>query len=72
MVEQETLDVVQPKVTARMNSTLMRELQATEVEKALKQMHPLTAPGPNDMPLYSTSTFGLLLNLLSFTLLWIF
>ena len=49
-VEQEMLDAVQPKVTARMNSTFMREFQATEVEKALKQMHPLTAPGPDGMP----------------------
>ena len=47
------LDAIQPKVTARMNSTLMREFQAMEVEKALKQMHPLMAPGPDGMsPLF--------------------
>ena len=49
-VEQEMLDAIQPKVLARMNSTLMREFQAMEVEKALKQMHPLMAPGPDGMP----------------------
>ena len=49
-VEQEMLDAIQPKVTARMNSILTREFQAMEVEKALKQMHPLTAPGPDGMP----------------------
>ena len=71
-VKQEMIDAIHSKVTERMNSTLTQDFHAIEVEKALKQMHPLTAPGPNDMPLYSTSTFGLLLNLLSFTLLWIF
>ena len=49
-VEKEMLDAVHPKVTARMNSTLTREFQAIEVEKALKQMHPLTTLGPNGMP----------------------
>ena len=34
-----------------MNSILTQDFQAVEVEKALKQMHPLMAPGPDDMPL---------------------
>ena len=49
-VEQEMLDAIQPKVTERMNSTLTQDFHAMEVEKALKQMHPLTAPGPDGMP----------------------
>nr|XP_023917061.1 uncharacterized protein LOC112028598 [Quercus suber] len=44
-VEQEMLDAIQPKVTERMNYTLTQDFHAMEVEKALKQMHPLTAPG---------------------------
>ena len=44
------LDAVHSKVTARMNSTLTQEFHAMEVEKALKQMHPLTTPGPGGMP----------------------
>lgn len=34
----------------RMNSILLQEFQATEVERALKQMHPLKAPEPDGMP----------------------
>ena len=33
-----------------MNSTFTQDFHAMEVEKALKQMHPLTAPGPDGMP----------------------
>lgn len=33
-----------------MNALLTRELQAPEIEKALKQMHPMTAPGLDGMP----------------------
>lgn len=49
-MERELLDVVHTKVTVRRNATLIKEFHAGEVEKALKQMHPLTAPGPNGMP----------------------
>ena len=41
---------VQPKVTDRMNSILSQELHVMEVERALKKMHPLTAPGLDGMP----------------------
>ena len=33
-----------------MNSILTQDFRAVEVEKALKQMHPLTAPGLDSMP----------------------
>lgn len=49
-IEGEPIDAMQPKVSNRMNALLNREFQATEVEKALKQMHPMTAPGPDGMP----------------------
>ena len=34
-----------------MNCLLDQDFQAMEVQQVLKQMHPTTAPGPNDMPL---------------------
>ena len=37
-------------VTEEMNASLTDNLQAWEVEVALKQMAPLKAPGPNGMP----------------------
>ncbi|XP_075645329.1 uncharacterized protein LOC142616340 [Castanea sativa] len=49
-VEQEMIDAVQSKVNERMNTTLTQDFHAMEVEKALKQMHPLTAPSPDGMP----------------------
>ena len=33
-----------------MNVVLLQEFRAPEVEEALKQMHPLKALGPDDMP----------------------
>lgn len=33
-----------------MNALLNKEFLALEVEKALKQMHPMTAPSPNSVP----------------------
>ena len=49
-VSDEMLEAIQPKVTDRMNEVLMQDFRAAEVEKALKQMHPLKAPGPDGMP----------------------
>lgn len=46
----EILDAVQPRVTHAMNTSLTREFHVGEVHKALKQMYPLKAPGPNGMP----------------------
>ena len=44
------LDALEPKVTSAMNQMLLRDFQESEVKKALKQMYPLKAPGPNGMP----------------------
>ena len=46
----EIVEAVQPKVTQSMNAMLIREFHASEVHKALKQMYPLKAPGPDGMP----------------------
>ena len=53
------LEAVQPKVTESMNSSLLREFQSSEVYRALKQMYPLKAPGPDGIPLYFFSKSGL-------------
>ena len=37
-------------ITQSMNDNLVREFSASEVDQALKQMAPLTAPGPNGLP----------------------
>lgn len=55
----ELLEAVQPKVTESMNSSLLREFQPHEVSRALKQMYPLKAPGPNGMPPSSFSNSSL-------------
>ena len=49
-VKQEMIDAIHSKVIERMNSTLTQDFHAMEVEKALKQMNPLMAPGPDGMP----------------------
>ena len=41
------LQGIEKKVTPSMNSDLTREFTADEVEQALKQMKPLSAPGPD-------------------------
>ena len=43
------LDGIEPTVTAKMCAALDRYFQAEEVDQALKQMAPLTAPGPDGM-----------------------
>ena len=43
------LSGVQPTVSAEMNEALTREFRAEEVQQALKQMAPHTAPGPDGM-----------------------
>ena len=43
------LYAVQPKVTNSMNQMLTRDFNAGEVKLALKQMHPLKAPGSDGM-----------------------
>ena len=44
------LCAVGSKVSGEMNADLAREFHEGEVHKALKQMFPLKAPGPNGMP----------------------
>ena len=50
IVSEELLDAVHPKVTNSMNEVLLQDFRSAEVEKALKQMHPQKAPGPDGMP----------------------
>ena len=50
VVNAELIGALQTKVTDRMNAKLLQEFQVSEVEKALKQMHPMKAPGPDGMP----------------------
>ena len=47
---EETLHAIEPKVSREMNADLSREFHEGEVRKALKQMYPLKAPGPDGMP----------------------
>ena len=47
---EEILDVVQHKVTPRMNQVLVREFTEVEVKNAIKQMYSLKSPGPDGMP----------------------
>ena len=49
-VSEELLEAIHPKVTNRMNEILLQDFRVAEVEKALRQMHPLKAPGPDGMP----------------------
>lgn len=46
----QVLDVVQGRVTDDMNRELTAAYTRDEVTKALKQMHPMKAPGPDGMP----------------------
>ena len=46
----EILSSVHPKVSTTMNERLTRDFQENEVCKALKQMYPLKASGPDEMP----------------------
>ena len=50
IVSEELLDAVHTKVIDQMNSSLTKEFKAIEVERALKQMFPITAPGLDGMP----------------------
>jgi len=47
---EEILHVVRLNVSREMNDDLARVFHEGEVRKALKQMYPLKAPGPDGMP----------------------
>uniref|UniRef100_A0A2N9FFZ2 Reverse transcriptase domain-containing protein n=1 Tax=Fagus sylvatica TaxID=28930 RepID=A0A2N9FFZ2_FAGSY len=47
---EQVVEDIQCVVTAEMNSQLISEFTAVEVEIALKQMAPLKAPGPDSLP----------------------
>ena len=44
------MEAIQSKVLESMNARLTRDFQVEEVHRALKQMYPLKAPGPDGMP----------------------
>ncbi|XP_075633358.1 uncharacterized protein LOC142605806 [Castanea sativa] len=50
MVSEELLSAIHPKVAALMNSLLTSDFRKNEVERALKQIFPTMAPGPDGMP----------------------
>ena len=47
---EEILEVVQHKVSPRMNQLLVKEFIAAEMENDIKKMYPLKSPGPGGMP----------------------
>ncbi|KAK9984193.1 hypothetical protein SO802_033718 [Lithocarpus litseifolius] len=49
-VSTKLIEAIQVKVKDRMNTLLMQDFHAHDVEKALKQMHPLKALGPDASP----------------------
>ena len=52
-VQDELLDAIEARVSEPMNALLTKEFQPMEMRKALKQMHPLKALGPDGMnPLF--------------------
>ena len=55
------LQRIEPKMTPLMNADLTRPFTALEVEQALKQMKPMSAPGPDGMPPTFTNLIGILL-----------
>ena len=44
------LEAVKPLVSEGMNAQLLRPFLREEVEVAIKQMKPISTPGPDDMP----------------------
>ena len=49
IIQEELLDAIDARVTEPMNALLVRDFQAEEVRKVIKQMHPMKAPGPDSM-----------------------
>ena len=48
--DSKVVEVIQPRISTAMNESLLHAFTAEEVSKALKQMHPKKAPGPDGMP----------------------
>ena len=46
----EVVEAIDPKVSAEMNQSLIKQFTREEVEAALKQLHPSKSPGPDGMP----------------------
>lgn len=46
----QVLEVVEPRVTTEMDDLLLQPYTEAEIKKALKQMHPTKALGPDGMP----------------------
>ena len=55
------LEAVQPSVTQEMNDQLLKPFSRDEVETAINQMEPITAPGLDSMLPLFINPFGLLL-----------
>ena len=49
-IKEELINAIHRKVSDQTNFLLTRDFQVGEVERALKQMFPTTAPGPDGMP----------------------
>lgn len=59
VVQEELLEAIEVRVSKPMNALLIREFQDVEVRKAVKQMHPLKAPGLDSMNPLVYQYFGL-------------
>ena len=66
------INAIKPVVTDVMNTSLTQDFQVAEVIKALKQIHPKKAAGPDGMPLCFINVIGLQLVIVSPKLSWIF
>ena len=49
-ISQLVLDTISPSITNEMNADLLRNFSREEVEAALKDIEPLSTPGPDGMP----------------------
>ena len=53
------LGAIKPSVTEDMNAQILWPFLREEVEQIVKQMEPITAPGPDGMLPYFINLFGL-------------